>query len=128
MLERMRSPDEYTFRRLHETEAHYPEYRQLVSEYVGGGIGFSGCFIKQGKGYVGRESGNDPREGYFEFVDGQFVLATSPDASETERLLAEIHQYDIDRSAAYMQAEEDSDADFARLAELLKDNLYSWWD
>jgi hypothetical protein len=46
----------------------------------------------------------------------------------TDSLLAELRQYHIDKEAACKQAHEESDADFARLAELLHENLYRWWD
>jgi len=36
------------------------------------------------------ESGKDPRKGYFEFADGRFELAESPDQTETDRLLMEL--------------------------------------
>ena len=128
LLERMREPDEYSSRRRSEVESYYPKYKSLITKYVSGGTCISGDFVPQGNGFVGTESGKDPRSGYFEFVDGRFTLAESPDQAETDRLLAEVKQYHEDIANAYRQAGADSDADFARLAELLKENLYSWWD
>jgi len=37
-------------------------------------------------------------------------------------------KYREEITAAYSQAEADSDKDFERLGVLLKDNLYQWWD
>ena len=128
LLERMKEPDGYTGRRHAGAEAKYPAYQSLVTEYRSGSTSFSGKFVAQGDGWTGIESGNDPREGYFEFSGGQFELATSPDQVETDRLLAEIRQYYKDMDAAYTQAETDSDEDFERLASLLRENLYTWWD
>ena len=45
-----------------------------------------------------------------------------------DRLLAELIQYHEEIDNAYEQAEIDSDNDFERLGELLKENLYTWWD
>ena len=128
LLERMKEPHDYLFRRRDEVNAKYPEYQHLITHYAEGGVSTSGDFIAQGDGWVGKEAGKDPREGYFEFVDGRFELADSPDQEETDRLLAQVKQYHIDVNDAYRQAEADSDEDFDKLAKLLKDNLYSWWD
>jgi len=128
LLERMKSPDEYYFRLKAAVDARYPDYKSLITHYKHGGTGSSGDFVAQGDGWTGKEAGNDPREGYFEFADGKFELAKSPDQAETDRLLAELCQYHADTETAYHQAEAESDADFARLAELLRENMYSWWD
>jgi len=128
LLKRMSKPHEYYSRLERAIDARYPKYQSLISEYEDGSIGFGGHFVGQGSGWVGYESGNDPREGYFEFVDGKFELVKSPDQKETDRLLAQLHQYAAESQNAYKQAEEEINADFARLAELLKENLYSWWD
>ena len=128
LLERMKDPDEYSSRRRKEVDAKYPKYQTLITEYNNGGAGYSGKFITQGSGWAGRESGKDPREGYFEFVDGRFELVTSPDQNETDRILNELSEYHKEVTAAYQQAEADSDYDFERLGQLLKDNLYQWWD
>lgn len=128
LLDRMKEPDEYPHRRREEVEAKYPEYKYLITEYESGGTSFSGDFVAFKDGWVGIESGKDPREGYFEFVEGRFELKDSPDQGETDRLLAEVHKYHEEITAAYKQAEVDSDEDFERLGQLLKENLYSWWD
>ena len=128
LLERMNEPDEYSFRRRKEVDSLYPDYKHLITNYLCGGVSFSGDFIAQGIGWVGKESGNNPREGYFEFVNGRFELALSPDQVETDKLLAQIKEYHKAVSAAYLQAEIDSDEDFERLSKLLKENLYTWWD
>ena len=128
LLERMRKPDEYSFRRREEVDSKYPKYKQLITIYKYGGTGSSGDFIAQGSGWVGKESGKDPREGYFEFINGKFELVTSPDQIETDRLLDELKKYHDETTAAYLLAETDSDKDFERLKQLLKENLYSWWD
>jgi uncharacterized phage infection (PIP) family protein YhgE len=47
---------------------------------------------------------------------------------ETDRLLAELAQYHTDINNAHKQAEADSEKDFDRLGQLLKENLYSWRD
>jgi len=128
LLSRMREPDEYLHRRREEVEAKYPRYKSLITEYHSGALSSCGDFVAQGKGFSGKESGRNPREGYFEFVDGVFELTDSPDQGETDRLLAELSKYHEDLGDAYRQAEADSDRDFERLGHLLKDNLYSWWD
>jgi len=64
---------------------------------------------------------------YFEFIDGRFEIAASPDEAETHRILSELMRYQEEVSEAYNQAELDSDRDFERLGQLLKDNLYTWW-
>ena len=128
LLERMNKPDEYSFRRREEVDSLYPDYKQLITRYTCGGVGISGYFIAQGIGWVGKESGNNPREGYFEFFNGRFELTASPDQTETDKLLTQIKGYHKDIGVAYRQAEVDSDEDFERLSNLLKENLYSWWD
>ena len=128
LLERMKEPHEYTSRRRAEVDAKYPEYKSLITEYKNGGVSSSGRFVALGQGWVGMESGRNPREGYFEFVNGIFELTTSPDQHETDRLLDELRKYNESIDAAYMLAEIDSDKDFERLSVLLKENLYSWWD
>lgn len=128
LLERMNDPQGYSDRRRDEVESRYPKYKRLITKYKKGGTGCSGNFVEQGSGWVGKESGNNPREGYFEFVDGKFKLADSPDQCETDRLLSELRQYREELNNAYKQAEADSDKDFDRLGQLLKENLYKWWD
>jgi hypothetical protein len=128
LLERMKEPDEYLDKRSDEVKARYPDYKSLVIEYESGGSSFGGEFIAQGNGWAGKEGGKDPLEGYFEFIDGKFKLAESPDQKETERIIAEIDNYHEDLTNAYKQAELDSEKDFERLGQLLKENLYSWWD
>jgi hypothetical protein len=128
LLERMKEPLEYSSIRREEVDAKYPKYLSLVTEYKKGGTCFSGRFIAQGDGWTGMESGKEPRVGYFEFVNGRFELANSPDQSETDRLIDEINRYNEEVSGAYEQAEADSDKDFECLGKLLKENLYSWWD
>ena len=128
VLERMKDPDEYSFRMREEVDKRYPDYKSLITHYKNGGSGSSGDFTGQGDGWVGIEAGKDPRMGYFEFVDGKFELAESPDQAETDRLLVELRQYHKDIENAYHQAKAESDRDFARLAELLREHMYSWWD
>ena len=128
LLERMKEPQEYITQRRREVEVKYPEYMNLITEYDNGSVSYSGDFVAQGAGWAGIEGGNDPREGYFEFIDGTFTLVSSPDNDETDRLLSEIRQYHAELHAAYQQAEADSDKDFDKLGQLLKDHLYSWWD
>ena len=100
----------------------------MITEYGTGGTCCSGDFVAQGGGWAGEESGKDPRAGYFEFVNGRFELADSPDQHETVRLLKELREYHKEIHNAYKQAEIDSDEDFERLSWLMKENLYSWWD
>ena len=85
-------------------------------------------FVAQGIGWAGKESGKDPREGYFEFINGRFQPTESPDQNETNKLVNQLKNYHIEISNAYKQGELDSDKDFDRLGQLLKDNLFSWWD
>ena len=124
----MKSPDEYYFRLKEAIDERYPDYKSLITHYNKGGTGSSGDFTAQGDGWVGTEAGKDPRVGYFELINGRFELAESPDQTETDRLLAELRQYHEDTQNAYHQAQAESDADFARLSELLRENMYSWWD
>jgi len=128
ILGRMKEPDEYFGKLREEINSRYPKYQRLISKYKNGGSSSSGDFVAQGNGWVGRESGNDTREGYFEFVNGKFELAVSPNQSETDMLLAELAKYHEEISDAYKQSRIDSDKDFERLFELLKQNMYSWWD
>ena len=128
LLERMKEPHDYMFRRREEVDEKYPKYKHLITHCARGSVSTSGDFIAQDSGWVGIEAGKDPREGYFEFVGGRFELAESPDPDETGRLLIQVKQYHQDIHDAYRQAEVDSDADFDRLAELLKENMYTWWD
>jgi len=127
VLERMKDPIEYSSKRRGAVEVKYPKYQQLITKYENS-ISFGGYFVAQGNGWAGKESGNDPREGYFEFVNGIFELKESPDQVETDRLLAELVKYHEEIDTAYKQAEIDSEKDFEWLAELLKENLYTWWD
>ena len=128
LLDRILEPNDYAHRRREEVDAKYPDYKSLITKYKNGGTSVSGRFIAQGVGWVGMESGKNPREGYFEFADGRFELADSPDQNETNRLLGELAEYNKEVDNAYKQAESDSDKDFEQLAMLLKENLYSWWD
>jgi len=128
LLERMKDPSEYLRKWQEEVKARYPNYQYLISEYEHGGTSYSGDFIAQGNGWVGIESGEDPHEGYFEFLDGKFERVESPSRRETDRLLNEIKAYRREITAAYEQAEVDSKQDFERLHELLSENLYAWWD
>ena len=128
ILERMKEPDEYLHKPRNEVDTRYPEYKCLVTIYQEGGSSHSGNFIPQRNGWVGKESGKDPRKGYFEFIDGRFQLVESPNQSETDKLLAQLNNYHEDIQNAYQQGEKNSDNDFERLGQLLKDNLFSWWD
>jgi hypothetical protein len=128
VLERMKNPDEYLHKRREEVRTKYPDYKYLITRYKTGGASYSGDFVAYGAGWVGKESGKNPREGYFEFADGQFILAHSPDQGETDKLLAELSKYHEEMQDAYRQAETDSEKDFEQLNQLLKNNLYSWWD
>ena len=128
ILERMKDPIEYPTKRRDEVESRYPKYQFLITHYESGSTSYSGDFVAQDNGWAGIESGKDPRKGYFEFIDGRFELAESPDQTETDRLLAELMKYHEEIVNAYKQAEIDSDNDFERLGELLKENFYTWWD
>jgi len=128
LLERMNEPDDYSIRCRNKVDAKYPDYKSLITKYENGSTSSSGRFIAQGNGWTGMESGKHPREGYFEFIDGIFELEVSPDQNETDMLINELKMYNEAVSAAYMHAETDSNEDFDRLGQLLKDNLYSWWD
>jgi len=128
ILERMKEPDDYLDIPRKKVDAHYPEYKGLVTKYKNGGSSYCGNFIQQGNGWVGKESGSDPRKGYFEFINGKFQLSESPDQNETNRLLTQLDQYHEDIINAYEQGNNNSDKDFERLGQLLKDNMYSWWD
>jgi len=128
ILQRLGNPVDYISKRTDEVEALYPKYKQLISRYKYGGCSFSGHFIAQENGWTGEESGKDPRAGYFEFRDGKFELAKSPNQTETDRLLEQLENYCKDTEAAYRQATIDADNDFDRLSQLLKENLLTWWD
>ena len=128
ILKRMRNPEMYATRRRKKVEEKYPKYKQLLTEYKYGGSSSSGYFVEQGNGWAGMESGKDPREGYFEFINGRFELVNSPNQAETDRLLAELREYHKEIDTAYKQAEIDSDKNFEKLGRLLKENMYKWWD
>jgi flagellar motility protein MotE (MotC chaperone) len=128
LLSRMKEPLDYSLRRRDEVSAKYPKYKSLITRNSDGSVSTSGDFIALGKGWVGRESGKDPRSGYFELRAGRFEPAQSPNQEETERLLTQLDDYREAVENAYKQAEIDSDNDFERLGQLLKDNMYSWWD
>jgi len=128
ILERLKEPNEYLHKPRREVDTRYPEYKGLVTKYTNGGSCYSGDFIPQGNGWAGKESGNDPRKGYFEFINGRFELVESPNQTETDTLLTQLDKYHEDIQNAYKQGEIDSDKDFERLGELLKDNLFCWWD
>jgi hypothetical protein len=128
LLERMREPLDYSSKRREEVDARYPKYKSLITKYESGSTSCSGKFVAQGNGWVGMESGKDPRKGYFEFINGSFELADSPNQTETDRLLAELMKYHEEVDIAYKQGDIDSEQDFERLGELLKENFYTWWD
>ena len=128
IIVRLSSPESYITRRTDDINARYPDYKMLISEYRTGGRGCSGSFVPQENGWVGEESGKDPRKGYFEFRDGKFEVVESPDITETNRLLEQLSNYNKEQCAAYNQAELDADEDFNRLHQLLKDNIFNWWD
>ena len=128
ILKSLENPTDYISRRTDEVEARYPKYKKLISRYKSGGCGFSGSFIAQENGWTGAESGKDPRKGYFEFHAGKFELAESPNQPETDRLLAQLNNYYKDREAAHKQALVDAENDFGHLSQLLKENLFTWWD
>jgi len=128
ILERMKDPDEYIHKRREAVNQKYPDYKSLITKYIYGGLSTSGDFVRQGDGWVGMEAGKDPRRGYFEFINERFELINSPNQYETDKMLEELDKYYIEIDDAYKQAELDSDNDFDRLNQLLKENLYSWWD
>ena len=128
LLERMQEPIDYSSRRRDKVDAKYPKYQSLITKYRQGGSSQSGRFVAQGDGWVGCESGVNPRRGYFEFINSVFELTESPNQVETDKLLAELDEYDKEVTAAYKHAEADSEADFDKLGQLLKEHLYSWWD
>ena len=105
----------------------YPDYKSLITEYDDS-TSVSGDFTPQSDGWVGMESGKDPRSGYFEFEDGVFTQKESPDQRETDRLLDELRSYHQDQKLAYEQAEKNAETDFTRLGQLLREHLYTWWD
>ena len=128
LLQRMANPHDYAILKRNAVDERYPRYKYLVTDFIDGSTSYSGRFVSQGDGWVGMESGTNPRSGYFEFVNSLFQLADSPNQVKTDELLDELARYNDDVELAYRQAEEDSDRDFERLHELLKENLYSWWD
>lgn len=128
LLERMTEPMDYSSKRLEDVTVKYPDYKSLITDYANGSRSSSGDFIPQGNGWAGTEAGEDPRKGYFEFVNGRLELATSPDQAETDRILAQIHEYYDEIHKANAQADTDSQEDFDRLAQLFKENFYTWWD
>ena len=124
----MKDPHSYIDKYHEKIEAQYPDYKSLVTKYHEGGTSISGKFVAQDRGWAGMESGKNPREGYFEFLDGNFALVDSPDQDETDRLLDELKTYTQEIDTAYKLAEADSEKDFEKLGQLLKENVYSWWD
>ena len=114
------------FSRTHHCNAN--SFKRLNEKYENGGSSFGGDFIEQDKGWAGIKGGNDPQEGYFEFVNERLTLVESPDQNETNRLLTEIANYNKEIRNAYEQANSDFEKDIDRLGQLLKENLYTWWD
>ena len=78
LLERMQDPHDYISRRRDKVEEKYPEYKYLITEYQDGSVSYSGCFVRQGIGWVGKESGKNPHEGYFEFFKRTFQSLCKP--------------------------------------------------
>jgi len=128
LLKRMKEPHDYAHRQNLQVEEKYPKYKSLITEYDNGNTSISGLFVQQGNGWVGQESGLNPRKGYFEFMDGKFELAASPNQDETNRLLTELEKYQEATASAYKQSEIDSKEDFKQLMHLLQENFYTWWD
>lgn len=128
ILARLKDHHQYLDRRRKAVEEKYPKYKSLITRYAAGGSSSSGDFVAYGKGWVGKEAGKNPREGYFEFVDGRFKKVKSPNQTETDKLIAQIEQYYLDIQKAYKLAEADLNRDFERLGLLLKENIYTWWD
>ena len=131
ILENMKDPHGYWIKLYDEINAKYPSHQNLITDYEDGGCSFSGDYAAQGNGWVGfdEESGEkELRAGYFEFINGRLEPAKSPDQNETDRVFAELIKYDDEMGDSHKRAEIDSDRDFARLGELLKENLYTWWD
>jgi hypothetical protein len=128
ILKRMQESDNYSDKRIDDVKSRYPDYKSLNTKYLNGGGSSSGDFVAQGSGWAGKESGSNPRKGYFEFIDRKFELTDSPDQNETNRILAEIDSYYKDFRNACEQANLDFEKDVERLSELLKENLYTWWD
>ena len=130
ILSRM-EPQSYWEKHYYEVIEKYPDYKSFIIEYENGVISDCGEFIEQGSGWAGHGDIYDNGEcqkGYFELIDGEIRLADSPDQSETDRLLEELEHYKEERGNTHKLAEADSEKDFERLFELLKENLYSWWD
>jgi len=128
ILKRMQESDNYYDKRHDEVESKYPDYKTLNTKFKSGGSSFGGKFIEQSSGWAGVEGGSDPRRGYFEFTNGRLELAKSPDQAETDRLIAQIEKHHDDLRNAYEQANIDFENDIDRLGQLLKENLYTWWD
>ncbi|MDR1688243.1 MAG: hypothetical protein LBS21_06480 [Clostridiales bacterium] len=128
LLKRMQDPDGYTSRRLDAAKKKYPDYKSLITRYENGSVMISGDFVAFGDGWIGREAGKNPREGYFEISGSKFVSKKCSNPKEVIRVLAELDRYNEDVQNAFKQAGIDSDKDFARLHKILKRHLYSWWD
>jgi hypothetical protein len=71
ILRRMRDPMAYSTRRRDEVDKKYPKYKSLITKYSNGSTDSSGDFVAQGKGWVGKEAGKDPREGVFRVCEWQ---------------------------------------------------------
>lgn len=126
VLRRLRAQD-YLSRRTEQVRAKYPKYKYHITEYTNS-TSYSGNFVEYKGGWVGRESGKDPRSGYFEFVNGRLAQKPSPNEAETDKLLAQIDSYNQEMSKAYALAKNDNERDFERLHKILKNSMYTWWD
>jgi len=127
LLKRLQAPDTYWMRRVNELKKKYPKYKSLISN-TNYGTSYNGSFLKQGNGWAGYESGKNPREGYFEFINSVFTLTESPNQNETDKIISRMKQYHIDYKEATKQGKLDKDRDMQRLFKILENNFYSWWD
>lgn len=126
ILKRLQN-DEYAMIIQDEIHSRYPKYEQLITKYDNS-TSYSGDFYPQGKGWVGMESGSNPRRGYFEFINDRFELVDSPNQTKTNQILEEIVHYHEEVTEGYKQAQINIEKDMKRLGEILNNHFFQWWD
>lgn len=126
LIDKLRK-DEYTLILTDAINQKYPKYYNMISE---GKVStsYSGKFTKFKDGWVGIEGGKNPRKGYFIHKDGRFVLTESPDEKESNRLLKQIEQYELDITEAIKLGAEHKEKDLNELMEILRKHFFEFWD
>jgi hypothetical protein len=130
ILERLQK-DDYANCLIEQIDARYPKYQKLVTRYSDESSSYSGDFYPYKNGWVGFESGANPRRGYFEFINGTFESMALSDVhmvNDVEEILNQIDNYHADVTDAYKQALTNEKNDKKRLGKILNRHFFTWWD